>query len=414
MALRISGRHDSLLLGGFAFALLMIFQRTIQQGLEVARDIERIYGVALVPALLVLTVMFVFHQTAKRREGKAEAASAAHEAMLARARTQELEQLMLFGQALAQALNTETLREAVWRHLPALSEGADAWVLLRSAAGWERLTDTGCSRWPAGEIEYVADYLATQPMERAEQGVGLTHGGHTCFVMIVSARAIGVVGVPTHETRGSALRKVGAAAALLTIAARNAQLFADVRENSVKDDLTGCVNRGHGVEMLEGELVRARRAGTPLSIVLFDVDHFKRINDRFGHLCGDRALAAVGQRLRQVLRRSDIRCRYGGDEFMVVLPETPGTGAVRVAEWLRGEIEHIDIEVAGDRIPVTVSVGVAESRGGDMTADGLIERADQALYRSKADGRNCVRTFGLASAAPSLPLEQPAAAAITH
>jgi diguanylate cyclase (GGDEF)-like protein len=125
--------------------------------------------------------------------------------------------------------------------------------------------------------------------------------------------------------------------------------------------------------------------------VLFDVDNFKRVNDNHGHLSGDAVLAAVGQRLRHVLRKSDIRCRYGGDEFMVVLPETPETGALRVAEWLRVEMEQIQLD-DNPRIGVTISVGVVSVFGGDTTAISLIERADRALYEAKASGRNCVRT----------------------
>jgi diguanylate cyclase (GGDEF)-like protein len=102
-------------------------------------------------------------------------------------------------------------------------------------------------------------------------------------------------------------------------------------------------------------------------------------------------LAAVGQRLRHVLRKSDIRCRYGGDEFMVVLPETPESGAIRVAEWLRAEMEQIEVPT---RPPtrVSISVGVASAFGGDSTSSALTERADRALYEAKAAGRNCVRT----------------------
>src|SRR5262245_31072657 len=123
MKLRIAGRHDSLLLAGFTFALMLVFQRSLQHLLSVAGDIEKTYGVALIPALLVLSLMFIFHLFAIRREMRAEAQTSAREAELARARTHELEQLMAFGQALGRALTLDSIHEAVWLHLPVLAGG---------------------------------------------------------------------------------------------------------------------------------------------------------------------------------------------------------------------------------------------------------------------------------------------------
>lgn len=391
MQLRLIGRHDPVLFAGLTFALLVVFQRGVQRLLDVAGDVERTYGVALMPALLILTVMFVFHQQAKRREMKADASAAALEAALARARAEEMEQLMLFGQELARSLSTEAVREAVLRHLPALAAGADAWVVVRTETGWERLTDSACARWPVESIEGIADRVASRPLAEQERPDGIECDGHRCFVMLVGSQPIGVLALPPDAPVDNARQRLGAAAALLTIAIRNAQIFANVHEHSVKDSLTGCFNRAHAFEMLDGELSRSRRANSPLSVILFDVDLFKRINDRHGHLCGDMVLSAVGQRMRQVLRRSDVRCRYGGDEFLVLLPETSASGAARVAEWLRGEVEQIEVQLAGQPVTVTISAGVATANAGENTPAALVDRADQALYRAKAAGRNCVR-----------------------
>lgn len=413
MGMRIIGRHDPVLFGGLTLALLVVFQRSIQHALDAARGVEQTYGVALMPALLILTVMFVFHQYARRREMKADATAASVEAVLARARVEEMERLMLFGQELGRSLSLDAMREAVWRHLPALAQGGDLWLVLRTESGWDRIIDSACSRWPADELEAVADRVAVSPLAEQERPEGIVCDGHVCFVMLAGTRPIGVLAIRPGSGSDCAARTMGAAAALLTIAVRNAQLFRDVRDRSVKDALTGCFNRAHGLEVVDAELARSRRAGTPLSVVLFDVDHFKGINDRYGHLSGDAVLAAVGQRIAQVLRRSDVRCRYGGDEFLVVLPETSSSGGARVAEWLRAELQQIEVAPAGHHARITISAGVATVLGGDTTTAALLEQADAALYRAKAAGRNRVQASQVSIPEPHV-YASVAAALITH
>ena len=151
----------------------------------------------------------------------------------------------------------------------------------------------------------------------------------------------GVLGVALEPLLADHQRSVlSAAAALIAVSLKNSELFREVRENSVRDALTGCFNRMHALEVLDAELRRARRSRLPLSLVMFDLDNFKGINDRLGHLCGD---AAGGRRRNDEGRiaGSDLKCRYGGDEFMVILPDTPLAGAKQVSENLRRAIaEH--------------------------------------------------------------------------
>src|SRR5207245_6872468 len=152
----------------------------------------------------------------------------------------------------------------------------------------------------------------------------------------------------------------------------------------------GCFNRGHTLEALDSELQRVRRSGRPLSIVMFDVDHFKAVNDRFGHLRGDELLAAIGAQLSRSMRSTDLRCRYAGDEFLIILPDTPLAGAEQVAEALRQGIGRIRIASGNLHAPITISVGVAEMTRDDADAKSFLQRADEALYRAKRAGRNRV------------------------
>jgi len=200
---------------------------------------------------------------------------------------------------------------------------------------------------------------------------------------------VGVLGVRPGDTlTPDQRRSLGAAAALIAIAVRNVQLFLETREHSLRDNLTGCYNRGHGLEMLDLEMRRARRGRQPLSIIMFDIDHFKTINDELGHLRGDDVLRAVGAQLTRVLRSTDIRCRYGGDEFLIILPDTPLAGARHVAESLCREVATLAMVSGGRTIAVSASLGVATAAHADLGVTGLIERADGAMYQAKRLGRN--------------------------
>lgn len=163
--------------------------------------------------------------------------------------------------------------------------------------------------------------------------------------------------------------------------------------------MTGCFTKAHALEVIDAELRRARRSQTPVTMIMFDIDHFKDVNDRHGHLCGDAVLSTIGKRMKDVLRGSDLKCRYGGEEFLVLLPETPLHGARRVAETLRREIAERPVPWAGEALTITASFGLAQTLPGEVNVEAVIARADQALYRAKDDGRNCVR---IAADSPAL------------
>jgi diguanylate cyclase (GGDEF)-like protein len=168
---------------------------------------------------------------------------------------------------------------------------------------------------------------------------------------------------------------------------------------STTDALTGLRNRRYVADVLALEVLRANRYGTALSLLMADLDHFKRVNDTHGHLAGDAVLAATAGIVMQFLRSIDVAGRYGGEEIVVVLPQTDLEGAVALAERVRGAVEANECELGdGRRAAVTVSVGVAQLQRGEEVGD-LIAAADAALYTAKSAGRNrVVRAQGRLSA----------------
>lgn len=160
------------------------------------------------------------------------------------------------------------------------------------------------------------------------------------------------------------------------------------------DALTGLYDYGYLWERLEQEQGRAQRHGRPLSLVMVDVDGFKRYNDQFGHLWGDVALKEIAAILQTLSRRSDVVARYGGDEFVLILPETPLDGAVAIAERIRDDVvAHLFAGRGDETVALTISAGCATSVNGHLGARDLVARADSALYEAKNLGKNCVVPF---------------------
>ena len=166
-----------------------------------------------------------------------------------------------------------------------------------------------------------------------------------------------------------------------------------IHDMVVRDGLTQISNRRHFEEESDRELARARRYDRPLTLVLFDLDHFKSINDTHGHLCGDLVLKEVVRLTKDFLRREQIFARIGGEEFAILTPEAHQEGGRVLAERLRARIGHHGFEYGGESFPVTCSYGVAELDAEMKSGKELYEAADQALYRSKNGGRNTVTVF---------------------
>lgn len=162
----------------------------------------------------------------------------------------------------------------------------------------------------------------------------------------------------------------------------------ELQRLSSTDRLTGLFNRGHWEEMLRQEYARHRRYERNAALVMFDIDHFKAINDTFGHQAGDAVIQQTADLIQQSARDADIAGRYGGEEFVVLLPDTDSEGALIFAERLRQSIEAHDVVHEGEHIRFTISLGIADLSQPTSGYAQLIERADQALYASKSAGRN--------------------------
>jgi two-component system cell cycle response regulator len=174
----------------------------------------------------------------------------------------------------------------------------------------------------------------------------------------------------------------------------NARLYERVHKMAIQDGLTGAYNHTHFHDLLKQELMRSQRYRRPFGVVMMDIDHFKKVNDAFGHQVGDEALRALANRCREELRETDVLGRYGGEEFVVLLPETGLKRAIMVAERLRRSVAEMSLSTEKGPLKMTISIGV--TAWPDCGADdpsGIIARADAALYNAKHRGRNRVATL---------------------
>jgi two-component system cell cycle response regulator len=237
---------------------------------------------------------------------------------------------------------------------------------------------------------YILDIVL--PDMSGEQVVHRVRTHHKDAIIISMSRFSGEKSLTTVLMAGSDdyIHKPFDAAELMSrvrINARSFQLRKRLEYLAVTDGLTGLFNHRHSFERLEKEIHRSKRYGHPLSVIMMDIDDFKRVNDEYGHRAGDRVLQAMGQKIQSLIRASDIAGRYGGEEFMIVLPETVLENAVKAGEKIRTAISAKRLD--GVQKPITVSLGVTQYKEGE-SAEALVNRADALLYRAKMNGKNRV------------------------
>jgi len=222
-------------------------------------------------------------------------------------------------------------------------------------------------------------------------------GSTACIPLMAQGDVIGLLHYVFQGERVPPL--VGELGAVLALTVANMRLREALRNQAARDPLTGLFNRRYLEETMVREFARSRRTGTPLSVVMVDIDHFKRFNDTYGHAAGDAVLKVVAGVLRSTFRTADVVCRHGGEEFLVLMPDCSAPDALRRAETVRVGVSGLSVMHEGRPLEsVTISAGVASFPGNGDARDVLVQAADAALYRSKREGRNRVTPADLITA----------------
>ncbi len=286
---------------------------------------------------------------------------------------------------------------ALYMHEPAgrLFAAAAEWGEARPSVGAFKAED--CWALRRGKMHLVGPSILALPCAHSSPKAS---EGSLCIPIAAIGRTIGLFHVlgSAEETQALAL----SVADRVGLALSNLMLRSDLRQLSIHDPLTGLFNRRYMEETLEIETHRAERRGSSIGVIMLDIDHFKAFNDGFGHAAGDELLRALGSLVTSHLRAGDIACRYGGEEFVLILPEASAEAAAARAEDLRQRVKALEVHSGEQRLgPVSISLGVAVFPKHAKTRDALLAAADAALYAAKESGRDRVVVAEDPSSMPS-------------
>jgi diguanylate cyclase (GGDEF)-like protein len=263
----------------------------------------------------------------------------------------------------------------------AVQTALSAWLLLRSEDTATRLPRIAMSA-------FLAVYSATETIR---------------LILVFATQRTPLEIAPTIESFSYAIYLIASSATPMAfIWLLNARLLHDLQRQSMLDPLTHLLNRRGLHQVGERELPRSERSGQSLALAVADIDHFKRLNDTYGHAAGDAVLRDIARMLEASVRRGDAVARMGGEEFVILLPDTEAEQAVTLVERLRETIESHAFTVREGTVRITISFGVTVSRGRTgLSLEGLVDEADTSLYAAKQDGRNRTRLHELTGAAAS-------------
>jgi diguanylate cyclase (GGDEF)-like protein len=295
----------------------------------------------------------------------------------------------LAAAAIAIAFVPEWIRTRVAWYIVVFNAANFVGPALASRAVFDAVETGGRGSWTLAALAGIGTFLVLQyavlaTMLRLARGVPVRDTVRIdCVLIDAGLLSLGALAAALAEEHWSLVLLL-----LLPLALDyRALAIPSLVEASRIEPKTGLFNVRHLTAALEQELRRAERFGRPLSLLMIDVDHLRRINNSLGHVAGDQALRLVAMSLRSLTRDYDVAARFGGDEFCVLLPETDAAGALRVADRIREDVERSG---KGAGIQLTVSVGVASATRPGLTADELVTLADSAAYRAKSGGRNAV------------------------
>lgn len=243
------------------------------------------------------------------------------------------------------------------------------------------------------EIILIHDALRDERLQHAKSVMTSRIRSVTCIPLVHEDEAFGVIYLDNLTQVGCFQQHqidfLEALGAQISIALANARLYTQ----AVTDELTHLYNRKLIVPRIREELSRSKRYQRSCGLILLDIDFFKRVNDRLGHPAGDEVLVQLADRLKKIARVSDFVARFGGEEFLILLPETDEVGARKLADRLLAAVHEKPFQVRDQPVHLTISLGVTVNLGDDDRAAHMIDRADRALYQAKSAGRNCVVVF---------------------
>ncbi|MFZ6027842.1 MAG: diguanylate cyclase [Chloroflexota bacterium] len=335
----------------------------------------------------------------------------------AQRRATEAETLRLAGAAVAGTLHQQEAIERVLNELKRVVPYDSASVMLLREGEMEIVGENGFSqtanvrgkRFPLTEGTPNAIVYQTRQPYLLEDAPLLYEGFHRPpadqirgwlgVPVLANEAIIGMITLDSHQSGTFTQEHVRLASAFadqVAIALENSRLFEETQRLAISDSLTGLFNRRHFMDLAQREYERAQRYQKPLSLLMLDIDHFKKVNDTYGHLAGDLALQVLSDLCRKQLRTSDIIGRYGGEELIVLLPETASDVARAAAERLRQQTAAQIVSRERSSFSITISLGLATLDPTCKSLEELIDRADQALYRSKKRGRNLLTVHTLA------------------
>jgi diguanylate cyclase (GGDEF)-like protein len=329
-----------------------------------------------------------------------------------RTRRELAEGLRAVTVALTSTLNLGDVLERVLEGLEVFVHSDRSAVLLTNDDGFEVAASRGFDegRTPRGaelpiEVHRLRSIVAEgRPHVFPQGGLPAPHdpplsATSSCLAvpLVTRGEAVGILTIERKDAPAlgegdlELAKSLGGQAA---VAIDNARLFGEVRKQAITDPLTGLGNRRHFFNLAAQEIKHARRYGSAYSVMIIDIDHFKNVNDTWGHAAGDLALVEIASRIVGKVRDVDIPARFGGEEFVVLLPETGIEGAKQAAERVRRAVGDTPVCVGAETLTLTVSIGVATAQGHDETLDQVIRSADDALYAAKTAGRDQVIVAG--------------------